>query len=101
MYSYDQSYQYPLDCELYLEVITIFGKRLIAASLALALVVCGAFAVGAVTTSSIVVNASAGTTPTQNITEMIDDITPSFVLLVFIMVFMLMLLSIVDRIGKH
>ena len=101
MYTYDQSYQYPLDCELYLEVITIFGKRLIAASLALALVVCGAFAVGAVTTSSIVVNASAGTTPTQNITEMIDDITPSFVLLVFIMVFMLMLLSIVDRIGKH
>ena len=78
----------------------IILKRFVAASLALALVFCGAFAVGAMTTSSVVVNASAGSTATENITEMIDGITPSFVLLIFIMVFMLMLLSIVDRIGK-
>ena len=78
----------------------IILKRFVAASLALALVFCGAFAVGAMTTSSVVYNASAGETATANITEMIEDMTPSFVLLVFVMVFMLMLLSIVDRIGR-
>ena len=82
-------------------VTTIFGKRFIAASLALALVFCGAFAVGALTTHSVVYNASAGDTATENISEMIEDLVPSFVLLVFVMVFMLMLLTIVDRIGKH
>jgi len=82
-------------------VTTIFGKRFIAASLAFALVLCGAFAVGAMTTNSVVYNASAGDTATENITEMIEDLVPSFVLLIFVMVFMLMLLTIVDRIGKH
>ena len=37
---------------------------------------------------------------TENITEMIMDLSPTFVILVFVMVFMLMLLTIVDRIGK-
>jgi mannose/fructose/N-acetylgalactosamine-specific phosphotransferase system component IID len=81
-------------------VTTIFGKRILAASVAFALVVCGAFAVSAVTTNSVVYNVSAGTTATENISEMIEDLVPSFVLLVFVMVFMLMLLTIVDRIGK-
>ena len=80
---------------------TIFGKRFIAVSAAFALVLCGAFAVGALTTHAVVYNASAGDTATENITEMIEDLVPSFVLLIFVMVFMLMLLSIVDRIGKH
>ena len=40
------------------------------------------------------------TTATENITEMIFDLTPSLVLLVFVMVFMLMLLTIVDRVGR-
>jgi len=36
----------------------------------------------------------------ENITRMIEDLAPSFVLLVFVMVFMLMLLTIVDRVGR-
>jgi len=39
-------------------------------------------------------------TAAQNLTEMIEDLLPSFVLLVFVMVFMLMLLTIVDRVGR-
>jgi hypothetical protein len=34
---------------------------------------------------------------TENITEMIEDLTPSLILLIFVMAFMLMLLTIVDR----
>ena len=81
-------------------VTTIFGKKFLAASLAIALALCGAFAFSAMTTNSVVYNVSAGTTATENISEMIEDLVPSFVLLVFVMVFMLMLLTIVDRIGK-
>lgn len=40
-------------------------------------------------------------TATQNITTMITDLTPSFILLVFVLVFMMMLLTIVGRIGEH
>ena len=80
---------------------TIFGKKFVSILAAFALVVSMGFAVTAVTSNSIVYNVSAGTTATQNITEMIEDLVPSFVLLVFIMVFMLMLLTIVDRVGKH
>jgi len=36
----------------------------------------------------------------ENITQIIEDLVPSFVLLVFIMAFMLMLLTIVDRVGR-
>ncbi len=82
-------------------VTTIFGKKIISIVAALALVVSMAFAVTAVTSNSVVYNVSAGTTATQNITEMIEDLVPSFVLLIFVMVFMLMLLTIVDRIGKR
>ena len=82
-------------------VTTIFGKKIVSILAAFALVVSMGFAVTAVTSNSIVYNVSAGTTATQNITEMIEDLVPSFVLLVFIMVFMLMLLTIVDRVGKH
>lgn len=42
-----------------------------------------------------------GHTATQNITTMITDLTPSFILLVFVLVFMIMLLTIVDGIGRH
>ena len=81
-------------------VTTIFGKKIVSIMAAFALVVSMAFAVSAVTTNSVVYNVSAGTTATENISEMIEDLVPSFVLLVFVMVFMLMLLTIVDRIGK-
>ena len=79
---------------------TIFGKKLLSILAAFALVVSMGFAVAAVTSNSVVYNVSAGTTATQNITEMIEDLVPSFVLLIFVMVFMLMLLTIVDRISK-
>lgn len=39
-------------------------------------------------------------TAAENMTEMLEDLLPSFVLLVFVMVFMLMLLTIVDRVGR-
>ena len=42
-----------------------------------------------------------GHTATQNITTMIADLTPSFILLVFVLVFMIMLLTIFDGIGRH
>jgi len=82
-------------------VTTIFGKKFLALGVAFAITLCGAFAVSAMTTNSVVYNVSAGDTATANITEMIEDLVPSFVLLIFVMVFMLMLLTIVDRIGKH
>ena len=81
-------------------VTTIFGKKVVSIMAAFALVVSMAFAVTAVTSNSVVYNVSAGTTATQNITEMIEDLVPSFVLLIFVMVFMLMLLTIVDRVNK-
>ena len=76
-------------------------KKLISILAAFALVVSMAFAVSAVTTNSVVYNVSAGTTATENISEMIEDLVPSFMLLIFVMVFMIMLLTLVDRIGKH
>ena len=75
-------------------------KKTVSVLAAFALVVSMAFAVSAVTTNSVVYNVSAGTTATENITEMIDGLVPSFVLLIFVMVFMMMLLALVDRIGK-
>lgn len=38
---------------------------------------------------------------TENITELVEDLIPSFVLLVFVMVFLLTLLTVVDRVGKY
>lgn len=75
-------------------------KKSISIIAAFALVVSMAFAVSAVTSNSVVYNVSAGDTATANISEMIEDLIPSFTLLIFVMVFMLMLLAMVDRIGK-
>ena len=36
----------------------------------------------------------------ENLTQMLKDLSPTFVILVFVMVFMLMLLTIVDRVGR-
>ena len=78
----------------------MFGKKMLAFGFALALFMCGALAVGyAAPQYAAVGHASA--TATSNITGMIEDLVPSFVLLVFVMVFMLMLMTIVDRIGKR
>ena len=64
-----------------------------------ALVLSIVFAVSAMMGISSMYNVSAGT-PTDNIGEIIEDLEPSFVLLVFVMVFMLMLMIIVDRLER-
>ena len=64
-----------------------------------ALVLSIVFAVSAMMGISSMYNVSAGTA-TENIGEIIEDLEPSFVLLVFIMVFMLMLMVIVDRLER-
>ena len=64
-----------------------------------ALVVSIVFAVSAMMGISSMYNVSAGTA-TENIGEIIEDLEPSFVLLVFVMVFMLMLMVIVDRLER-
>jgi len=76
-------------------------RKIFALPLAVMLVVCGAFAVAALTSYGMTYNVSAGDSAVSNITEMIEDLTPSFVLLIFVMVFMMMLLTIVDRVGHH
>jgi len=75
-------------------------NRIISVSLAIAVALVGMFSLCTVTQIGIADNASAGTTATQNITEMIEGLVPSFTLLIFVMVFMMMLLAMVDRIGK-
>lgn len=80
----------------------MFGKKLLSIYLAVAFVMSLAVCVGAVADVSyldIAPNASASAT--SNVTSMVEDLTPSFILLVFVMVFMIMLLTIVDRIGKR
>ena len=64
-----------------------------------ALVLSIVFAVSAMMGISSMYNVSAGTA-TENIGEIIEDLEPSFVLLVFVMVFMLMLMVIVDRLER-
>ncbi len=78
----------------------MFSKKLLSISLAFMFVISGACLVGAVSHTEYVGMVAAGDTPTENITEMIDGLVPSFILLVFVMVFMIMLLTIVDRVGK-
>ena len=79
----------------------MFIKKIMSSMLAFALIACGAIAVTSVTSYGLVGDVSAGTTATENMSEMIEDLIPSFVLLIFVMVFMLMLLTLVDRVGKH
>lgn len=79
--------------------MTLF-RRLLALPLALALAFAGACAVS-LTGYDVIGQVSAGETAVQNISEMIEDLVPSFVLLIFVMTFMLMLLTMVERVGKR
>jgi len=79
----------------------MFGKKMLSIYLAMAFIMSIAVCGGAVVSEhySVVQNASASAT--SNISTMVEDLTPSFILLVFVMVFMLMLLTIVDRVAKR
>ena len=79
----------------------MFGKKILSLYLAVAFVMSMAICAGAVMDVQYIPEAQAADTATGNITEMGEDLTPSFILLVFVMVFMMMLLTIVDRIGKR
>lgn len=69
------------------------------ALVALAVVFVGCFSFALAANSTYSYNVSAGDTAISNITGMIEDMVPSFVLLIFVMAFMLMLLNMVDRVG--
>ena len=43
----------------------------------------------------------AATSPTQNITLMLNDFMPAFFQIMIVMVFILLLLVLVDRVGRH
>jgi len=78
----------------------MFGKKLLSIYLAVAFVMSLAVVGGAYIGQDMVVQ-DASASATSNVTSMVEDLTPSFILLVFVMVFMIMLLTIVDRIGKR
>lgn len=42
-----------------------------------------------------------GTSPTQNVTLMINDFMPAFFQIMIVMIFVLLLLVLVDRVSKH
>jgi len=43
----------------------------------------------------------AATSPTQNVTLMINDFMPAFFQIMIVMIFVLLLLVLVDRVAKH
>jgi hypothetical protein len=43
----------------------------------------------------------AATSPTQNVTLMINDFMPAFFQIMIVMIFVLLLLVLVDRVSKH
>ena len=75
----------------------MFGKKVFSASLALMFVLSMAVVGCCAFDMAPDVSATTG----EDVSTMIEDLTPSFILLVFVMVFMIMLLTIVDRVGKR
>lgn len=82
------------------EVTTIFGKKVFAVLASFGILLAAGFAVSAIAGYAVVGNAAAQS-PTQNLTSMISDLMPSFFYIMFVMVFVLMLLVILDRVAKH
>ncbi len=79
----------------------MFGKKVLSIYLAMAFMMSIAVCGGAVVSEHYAVIGDASASATSNITTLVEDLTPSFILLVFVMVFMMMLLTIVDRIAKR
>ena len=75
-------------------------KKLFTISAAFLLVLCSLTLVQETTDVTFVPTVSAGNTATENMTEMIEDLMPSFVMLIFIMVLMMIMLTIADKITK-
>ena len=75
----------------------MFGKKVMSVTLAMMFVL--SMAVVGLGVADYAPNASA--TTGEDVSQMIEDLTPSFSLLVFVMVFVIMLMTIVDRIGKR
>jgi len=65
----------------------------------LLIVTATAFAVTLVVNSAVV--PVAADTPMTNITVMLNDFMPAFMQIMIVMVFILLLLTMVDRVGKH
>lgn len=74
-------------------------KKLFAALLPMLIVSATAFAV--TVTFGYAVTPVAATTPTQNVTLMINDFMPAFFQIMIVMIFVLLLLVLVDRVAKH
>ncbi len=75
-------------------------KKLLTLSLAFMFAMAGMMIVNSSTEYEIIPNVSAGDTPYENMTEQINGLVPSFFLLMFVMVFMIVLLMMVDRVKK-
>ena len=76
------------------------GKKILAILSGFALALVAMFGIQAFTSINVAPNASAGSTASQNLTEMIDALVPSFVTLMFVMALMMLLVGMVDRIGS-
>lgn len=76
-------------------------KRKIFAFLAPALIVLAAAFAVTLTVNSAVTPVAASDTVMSNVTLMINDFMPAFMQIMIVMIFVLLLLTIVDRVGKR
>jgi len=79
--------------------VTTINRKIFAILAPLLIVAAMAFAV--TLTVNYAVTPVAATTPTQNVTVMINDFMPAFFQIMIVMIFVLLLLVLVDRVSKH
>ena len=79
--------------------VNLLNKKLFA--ILMPLLIVSAIAVTMTVTFGYAVAPAAATSPTQNVTLMINDFMPAFFQIMIVMIFVLLLLVLVDRVSKH
>jgi flagellar biosynthesis protein FliQ len=80
--------------------VNSLNKKIFALAALAMIVSASAFAVTAIVSGYAVAPVQA-TSPTQNVTLMINDFMPAFFQIMIVMIFVLLLLVLVDRVSKH
>jgi TRAP-type C4-dicarboxylate transport system permease small subunit len=75
------------------------NKKLFAIFAPLLIVAASAFAISIAVSTAVA--PVAATSPTENITLMLNDFMPAFFQIMIVMVFVLLLLVLVDRVARH